>query len=86
MEPGFRGYSGDPRWRCKPCGAVVSGPFTTCLGRFVVFLRVWHKRMLARNAAQIGAGVDQFDGHLIMRPAPLVGHGIGVSGHGGRSQ
>ena len=51
-----------------------------------MFVRISHKLPLARNAAQIGVGVDQFDGHLIMRLALLVGRGIAVFDHGGRPQ
>jgi hypothetical protein len=62
-------------------GAVDELPRQT----FCVF-PCWHKTTLSRNAAQIGVDVDQFDGHFIMLPAPLVGHDIGVSDHGGMSQ
>jgi hypothetical protein len=85
-EPNFRRYSRGQWWRSKPCAAVISGSLTSCLGRLSVFCRAWHETTLSRNAAQIGADVDQFDGHFILLPTPLVGHDIGVSDHGGRSQ
>jgi uncharacterized membrane protein len=78
---GFRGCRRDKPGGSRAGDNAIWGLLATCVGGFCVFLGVLCKTTVSRNAVQIGVSIEQFGGHLIMRPVPLVVHGFWAAGH-----
>ena len=77
----FRGCRRGKRGGSKARDNAIWGLLATCAGGFSVFRGVLRKPTVSRNAVQIGVSIEQFGGHLIMRPVPLVVHGFWAAGH-----
>jgi len=67
-------------------GSRAEGLLPVELDGFAVLSVMWRKPMPSRNAVSFRVSFGRCDGHLVMRPAPLVEHGIWASGRGGRSR